>query len=222
MRTNWHVSTLALSSALVLAACGTRQPESATISDDLKSDLAVASAPASDLAIASPSYQRMRFVSAAEQTPAAAPAKRPSAARKVTHTASRHKTTTSVATTSAVAPEPMAEMEHETPSPVAASETAEQEAPTVIVQSAPAPSSEPAREPASTSDGVGRGHGGGLGGIGGILGGIIGSVVIRGGAGGIDHCDPRHDGRARPTVGGRPDFGMPVYQGRVLGGVRRR
>jgi hypothetical protein len=47
-------------------------------------------------------------------------------------------------------------------------------------------------------------------------------VVIRGGAGGIDHCDPRHDGRARPTVGGRPDFGMPVYQGRVLGGVRRR
>jgi len=62
--------------------------------------------------------------------------------------------------------------------------------------------------PATTDVGsgaVGGGsRGGGLGGIGEAIGTIIGVAVIRGGGGGIDHCDPRTDGRAR---GGR----FPIY-----------
>ena len=56
------------------------------------------------------------------------------------------------------------------------------------------------------------GHGGG--GWGGLIGGIIGSVVIRGGHGGVDKCDPRTDGRARPPISDRPDFSMPLPIGR--------
>jgi hypothetical protein len=48
-------------------------------------------------------------------------------------------------------------------------------------------------------------------------GAATGAVVIRGGHGGIDKCDPRTDGRRRGGMGGmmdRPDFGMPVPMGR--------
>ena len=56
------------------------------------------------------------------------------------------------------------------------------------------------------------------GGLAGVLGGIIGAVVIRGGHGGVDKCDPRTDGRRRGGMGGvlvdRPDFGLPLPTGR--------
>jgi hypothetical protein len=64
-----------------------------------------------------------------------------------------------------------------------------------------------------------RGHGGGLGGL---LGGLIGAVIIRGGHGGIDKCDPRTDGRANPTVIDRPDFGMPLPTGQTFPRSRQR
>ena len=223
MRTNWHVSALPLSIALalVLGACGTHQEQTATLPDDLKQDLAVASASAGDLATAPQSYQRMRFVSSVEQFPAVAPARRPTrgTARHMSHSTARHQPTATASTDEV--PDPIVTMASEAPAPVAATEAAEPEASTIIVQSpVSAPAIEPASEPAGSSDGAGnRGHGSG---IGGILGGIIGSVVIRGGAGGIDHCDPRRDGRARPTVVGRPDFGMPMPTGRVFGGMGRR
>ena len=219
MRTNWHHSALPLSIVLALG-CSTGKEQPAPLADDLKQDLAVASASAGDLAIAPQSYQRMRFVSGVEQLPSAAPAKRPKAAHKVTRTRAPHRST-SVATTAPI-PDPVATIADESPAPAEAIDPVEPEAPTVVAQS---PVSGPSSEPASSAGGSSaqgagnRGHGGGWGAV---LGGIIGSVVIRGGAGGIDHCDPRHDGSARPTMPRRPDLGMPVYGGGVFAGGRRR
>jgi hypothetical protein len=54
-----------------------------------------------------------------------------------------------------------------------------------------------------------------MGGLGGILGGIIGGVVIRGGHGGVDKCDPRTDGRGgRPPIFDQPNTGLPLPSGR--------
>ena len=216
MRTNWHVSTLPLSIALVLAACGTHKEQSSALSDDLKKDLAVASASSGDLAIASPSYQRMRFVSGVEQIPSATPAKRPKPAHKKTRPAAP-RPTTRVATSDAV-PDPMPTMTAESPAPATTTmDPVEPEAPTTVAQApVTGPSNEPASAPGASRDGAGN-HGQG-GGIGGIIAGIMGAVVIRGGAGGVDHCDPRHEGGVQiPIGGGRPVFGMPVHTGTVFG-----
>ena len=55
-----------------------------------------------------------------------------------------------------------------------------------------------------------------------VIGGIIGSVVIRGGMGGVDHCDPRTDGRRGGGYPSIPTSRMPVINGggRVFGGHR--
>lgn len=120
--------------------------------------------------------------------------------------------------------------ESASPAPIAAAPAPE---PTVAIVASSQPSNE---QVSGGSDGVGdRGHGGGLGGL---LGGIIGSVVLRGGHGGIDKCDTRTagrgrppmtagtdpvtggsdtEGRARPPVTDRPDFGLPIPTGRVFG-----
>lgn len=220
MRTNRHVSArhvsalfCSLSIAIVLAACGTSPEKSAALPDGLEKDLAVASASSGDLAIARQSYQRMRFVSGVEQTHAAK-APRPKAVRHVTRPTPRPEPT-SVASND-VAPDPMAAMAQDEPAPTPTVEASAPEAPTVIAEApVPAPSNEPASAPGASTVGAGD-HGNG-GGLGGILG-AIGAAVIRGGAVGVDHCDPRHDGRpSRP-----PTMGMPVYSGGVFGGVRRR
>ena len=108
------------------------------------------------------------------------------------------------------------------PAPVAvATETAPE--PIVIVQqptaeTAPAPipvSSGPADDGRSVGEGgIGERRPGG--GVGGLLGGIIGAVVIRGGHGGVDKCDPRTDGRRGRggVIARRPVFGMPSPVGR--------
>jgi hypothetical protein len=217
MRTELKVTALSL--AFVLAACGggTRQEQTAALTDDLKKDLAAASA-STDLAIASQSYPRMRFVSAIEQTPTAVPAKRP----KVSHHPVRPTVSHnhgSVAITD-VAPDPVVAMASKSPEPVSTPAAPTEEAPIAVSQARPhAPSPEPATEPSEGNVGGGdRGHGGGWGGL---LGGIIGAVVIRGGHGGVDHCDPRTDGRARPTVIDRPDFGLPLPTGTFPGSRRR-
>jgi hypothetical protein len=216
MRTDWKVAALSL--ALVLAACGKRQDQAAALPDDLKKDLAAASASSGDLAIAPQSYRRMRFVSDIEQSRASVPAKRPKISHHHDRMTASHQPAASEASTD-VAAEPMVSMASESPAPVSTPSAPASE-PTVVIAQRPSP--EPASAPAGSSDsGVGdRGQGGGLGGL---LGGIIGAVVIRGGHGGVDHCDPRTDGRARPTVIERPDFGMPLPTGQTtFPGSRRR
>jgi hypothetical protein len=217
MRKNWQVSALTL--AAVLGACGTQQDQTAVLSDDLKKDLAVAGSSGGDLAIAPQHYQRMRFVSGVEQFPSATPAKRPKPAHHTTHVAMIHRAAPAPTTAAEAAPEPTI-AETPAPTPTASAESPAPE-PTVVAESprpAPAPASGAGGGP---SEGAGdRGNGGGWGGL---LGGIIGAVVIRGGSGGVDHCDPRSDGRmGRPTVD-RPDFGLPLPTGGgVFGRGRQR
>ena len=219
MRTDVKVAALSL--AVVLGACDKRQEQATGLSEDLKRDLAVASA-AGDLATAPRAYQRTRFVSDVELARAKAPAPRPVATKRRTPPVRRPEPVAraaeevveepTVASNEAPAPEP---------TPVAvATETAPE--PAVIVQQ-PTTESAPAPIPVSTGRGDdGRSVGeGGIGerrpggGVGGLLGGIIGAVVIRGGHGGVDKCDPRTDGRrGRGGIIQRPDFGMPSPVGR--------
>lgn len=206
MRT-FRTATAALS-LLLIGACDRSPDQKASLPDDLKRDLAAASAPGGDLAIAPQSYRRMRFVSDIEQAKTSTPARRP----KVSHhavpptirpsPASDEATTTAddavgATTTEAAAPAPVTE----SPEPQPAVAVAQQPAPEPVAQAT-------SESGPSVGD---QGHGGGLGGL---LGGIIGAVVIRGGHGGVDKCDPRYDGRARPTVIDRPDFGLPLPTGR--------
>ena len=81
----------------------------------------------------------------------------------------------------------------------------------------------PASAPAAGRGDDGRSVGqGGIGerrsggGLGGVLAGIIGAVVIRGGHGGIDNCDPRIDGRRTGP------HGRPGRHGRRTGRAARR
>lgn len=204
-------------------ACGTKQEQSATIDADLQKDLAVAGATDSGLALASADYKPMRFVSAVEQVKPAVPSKKPSPAPKPARTS--HRRTTHKATP---APEPTPEPQQvvavaESPEPEPevqqAPAAAPEPEPVVIVQQ---PSPEPSRAPVGSGSDGNVGRGGSGGGWGGVIGGIIGSVVIRGGMGGVDHCDPRTDGRVRPSYPNIPVSRMPVIGGgRVIGGHRR-
>jgi hypothetical protein len=102
----------------------------------------------------------------------------------------------------------------EAPTPVATPEAATTEPvvvahkPTTETTEAPVPVAQ-----AGASDEIGardRGRGSGWGG----LLGAIGAVVIRGGIGSVDKCDPRTDGRHGMPVIERPVvYGMPVPVG---------
>ena len=209
MRTNGNVAALSL--AFLIGACGTRQEERAALPDDLARDLAIASASGIALGVAPQSYQRMRFVSDIEQSRASVRARRPKVAHATIHPAVSHRPADDLATD--VAPDPVVADVTESPAPEPVGIT-EAPLPEQSAVSIPRPSSEPASGPAETVSEPGVGESGRGGGLGGLLGGIIGAVVIRGGHGGTDKCDPRTDGRARPTVTGRPDFGMPLPIGR--------
>jgi hypothetical protein len=217
MRTDWMVATT-LASALLVGACGREQERPAGLSDDLKTDLAVASTAGGDLATAPRSYQRMRFVSEVEQLEASAPAKRIRASHHPVRLAARRAPAPDPSAEAAPDPvDAMAEMPEPTAAPSAEAPTPE---PAAVIAQQPAP--EPTVVPvgSSTEGSAGnQGHG-----WGGLLGGIIGAVVIRGGHGGVDKCDPRTDGRARPRVTDRPDFGLPLPTGRTfpIPGSRRR
>lgn len=220
MRTDVKVAALSL--AVALAACNSRQEQATGLSDDLKRDLAAAAAPG-DLATAPSAYQRTRFVSDVEMNRARKPAPKVVASKRKTTPVRRPEAVRTPAAD--VVAEPSVASNEESapaPTPVAAPEAINTD-PVVIAQqpsepSAPAPAPTAGRGDDGRSVGQGgigdRSAGGGLGGI---LGGIIGAVVIRGGHGGIDKCDPRTDGRRRGGMGGvldRPDFGMPVPMGR--------
>ena len=72
----------------------------------------------------------------------------------------------------------------------------------VAVTPRPTPVGSAPRPRTRAAGGVGGGsRGGGLGGIGEAIGTVIGVVIIRGGAGGVDHCDPRTDRRADQRPG---------------------
>ena len=203
MRTHRTVATLSL--ALLVGACDKRQEPTAGLPNDLQRDLAAAAATGTDLASVPRSYQRARFVSDVERWKSSVPVK-----RTVTlhHHAAQPAVSEQPATesTADVAPEPVVTASA-SPAPVATETAPVLDA---AVGDAPPPYHGPSSAPSgSTSEGpiVERGNGGG--GLGGMLGGIIGAVVIRGGHGGIDKCDPRTDGR-RPTLTGRPDFRDPM------------
>jgi hypothetical protein len=217
MRT--YVKVAALSLVVVLGACDARQEQPTALSDDLKRDLAAASAPG-DLATAPSAYRRARFVSEVEMARAKAPAPRVVASKRRTPPVRRPEPVSKPA--EEIVDEPtLTSNEDPAPAPVAvATETAPE--PIVVVQQ-PTTETAPAPIPVSTGRGDdGRSVGeGGIGerrpggGVGGLLGGLIGAVVIRGGHGGVDKCDPRTDGRRRGgVISRRPDFGMPSPVGR--------
>jgi len=93
--------------------------------------------------------------------------------------------------------------------------------PEPTVEAAPQPAPAPVQQAGGAAEiGTGnRGHGGGLGGFLGALGGVI----IRGGIGSVDKCDPRHEGRQGTQIMiGRPDFGYPTPIGQpTFPGSRR-
>ena len=203
-------------------ACSGKKEQAATIDADLQQDLAAAGASDTGLALANADYKPMRFVSAVEQVKPAVPSKKlsptpqPARAPKPRPKAKR-------APAPAPVPEPQVVAEADAPEPAPAVQQTESEAPapepTVIVQ---APSPEPSSAPVGSGSQGSVGRGGSGGGWGGIIGGIIGSVVIRGGMGGVDHCDPRTDGRRGGGYPSIPTSRMPVINGggRVFGGHR--
>jgi len=216
MRTHWKLASFSL--ALAAGACNKADQRATGISDDLKRDLAAAST-AGDLA--PQNYQRMRFVSDIERAPSATVAKAPVAA-KSTHRAVRPVVTrhhdASPAPELAKTPETAPSVE----TPVAVAQTPTPEPSAVISQR---PSSTPVTMAGTSGDDGSIGERRGVGGLGGILGGIIGAVVIRGGHGGVDKCDPRTDGRggyprADPPMTDRPDYGSPFPRGGRSSGGR--
>jgi hypothetical protein len=216
-----HTTVATLSLAFLLGACG-RPQQSSAVPDDLKHDLEAASVGGGALAIAPQSRQPMRFVSDVEQWKGGSSIKLPKAAR---HPA-RHEVRPVAKESMDMGSAPVVAVASEStaPEPIAAVPAPE---PTVAI----VPSSQPSSAPVNGgSDGVGdRGRGGGWGGV---LGGIIGSVVLRGGHGGIDKCDPRTDGRGRaPVIGGiydtegrvrPPVTDLPMPTGTIFSTGRRR
>lgn len=201
MRTEWKVAALSL--ALLSSACGKRPEPTASLPDDLKKDLAAASASASELA--PQNYQRMRFVSDIERSRATTPASRPKVSRRHERmTASNH-----------ASGDPIASMASHTLETVATPAEAPATQPTIVVAAQPAPEPTVMQSGGPSDAGVSSDNGHG---IGGILGGILGGVVIRGGHAGPDKCDPRTDGRARGAITGRPDFTMPIPIGQPIFG----
>ena len=201
-------------------ACGTKQEQSATIDADLQKDLAVAGAADSGLALASADYKPMRFVSAVEQVKPAVPSKKLSTTSEPAR-APKPRPKAKRAPAPAPTPQPQVVATADVPEPEPAVQQTQSEAPApepVVIAQQPSP--EPSRAPVGSGSDGGVGNRGNGGGWGGIIGGIIGSVVIRGGMGGVDHCDPRTDGRARPTYPNVPIARMPVSRGGVFGGHR--
>jgi hypothetical protein len=197
----------AIPAMAALAACGGDQGDTtSSLPDDLKKDLAAASASGLELASTARGYQPTRFVSAIESPTNAAPERRAVAKRRVP------KPPTNVEpqqeTTPDPVPEPTVEVaETPAPTPVEAPAPALDPAP-VVTRPTPVQASYPSSSGNGESD-VGRGGSGSIPGE--VIGGIIG-VVIRGGSGGIDHCEPRggrrpNGGVAYPGTGG-PLIGM--------------
>lgn len=184
--------------ALFALACGGSskpQPKDAALSDDLRSDLARAAAPTSDLA--SSRFRPEQVVSSIELGNAPAP-----------HASSKKAQHPHRARRAKPAPKPTVET-------VAATTTEPSPAPTVVtVTPAPAPTAGPRPMPNPVPYPSGSGSepqdGGGIGAIGRVIG-----VIIRGGSiGDDDHCEirpgSRHGGGVPISVNQRIPMPMPM------------
>ena len=194
---------LAGASAVLLAACGGEKK--ASINDDLKKDLELASS--SDgitLANSSPNAGQ-QVVSAIEQT--APPTRQQAPSAKVRHHKPAPKSPPQVVRTKAPATVAQNETQSVAPAPA--------EDPTPV---SPRPQPVAVSYPSGPSSGGddGRVSTGGGSGVGAVLGTILGAV-IRGGivVGDGDNCDPRTEG-GHTSVNQR----IPIWNGRP-GGVSR-
>jgi outer membrane biosynthesis protein TonB len=185
-------------SAVALAACGRHSaPANQAMSDDLKHDLDQVAGQGLDLA----SEQKSAAFPLTETAPKSAPAPSHSLKR-----APGPKAVASKKPTVKAAPEPV--VAENTEKPQAEAPAAPAPSPTVAQTPDPSAPAVPRPSPipvdpnagagASGRDGGGRSTGTSDGGS--ILGGIFG-VIIRGGIGDGDHCDPRTDGRRRGRGG---------------------
>ena len=161
-----------LAGVLVVAACSGK---SESVDDGLKRDLELASA-ASPITLQN-SEARAQVVSAIERTAPPAPKRVARSQRVAKHVPAPRSLPAPVEVEQAEVSEEI----EEAPAEVA-------EAPAEV---APLPSPRP--QPVASS-GVGGGSGDRGIGRGEAIGAIIG-VVLRGGIGGVDECDPRYDGR---------------------------
>jgi hypothetical protein len=201
---------------LAAVACG-RSEKDAKLSADLRKDLDRASSSRVELASSARGYRPTQVVSAIEQPKGAEPVRRTVTKRPIPKpaAATQPEVATSPApepTPTVEAPAPVDQTVAEAPSPAPAPATTPAEEPAVVTRPRPIPISYP-------GDGDrGAGQGGGVD-IGTAIG-IIG-VVIRGGTGGIDHCDPRTDGRrGRDGTNGHPVPGGGL--GGIMGGAAPR
>jgi len=211
------VKVATLSLAVLAGACSTGKEQTAALPEDLQKDLAVASSSASDLTTAPRSFEPTRVVSAMERGVTAKRAKSIVATKKRTKPVRRPQPVSKPAESLADAEEVGTSAALPTPTVTPSSAPVATAPEPVVIGQRPAP--DPAVIPAANPSGEGDGgmgarrRGGGIGGLGGILGGIIGGVVIRGGHGGVDKCDPRTDGRRGGIFVERPTYGMPLPSG---------
>ena len=196
---------LAGAGAVLLAACS--GDKKASINDDLKKDLELASS--SDgitLANSSPNAGQ-QVVSAIERT--APPTRKQSPSSRVRAHRAAPKSPPQVVQAKAPATVAQIEPQSVAPSPVANDPTPVSPRPQPVAVSYPS-------GPSSGGDDGRAGSGGSS--VGAVLGTILG-VVIRGGVGGdVDNCDPHTDGR-HTSVNNRIPFPFPV-PGRSGGGSR--
>jgi hypothetical protein len=196
MRTHYIAASLTLAAALT--ACNHQ--------DAPTTAQATAALPtlASDLATAPLPYQRMRFVSALEQTPRSALAPARVASRQTSRVVATHHDV-SIATAPALA---SLKMSADVGMAVASSVTSVRAVSATAMQAAP-PMSMPAEVAAEFAADRGR-----------IDGGLVGRVLIRGGVGPNGKCDPRSDAQAAGMLAGRPNSAMPLMPSMSVFGRR--
>ncbi|MFL5486626.1 MAG: hypothetical protein ACJ77T_14370 [Gemmatimonadaceae bacterium] len=199
---------LAGAGAILLAACS--GDKKASINDDLKKDLELASS--SDgitLANSSPTAGQ-QVVSAIERT--TPPARRQTPSTKVRKHKPAPKSPPQVVRSKA--PATVAEIEPQSvePEPVATD-------PTPV---SPRPQPVAVSYPSGPSSGGDDGRVGGGSGAGAVLGSILGAVIRGGVVGDVDRCDPRTDGQygRRPPISINNRFPVTFPSGRVGGVIR--
>lgn len=214
MRALMKTTFALLPTALVVAACSGGAPDrsSAALPADLQSDLALASAASVELAprAANANVSGIEAVPAGKTTQAdKAPKARPHPKAPRAQVAVARPAPTPEA---APAEEQMVAEDQQQ------AEDDAQAVADVAIAEAPAPEPEVVQAPQSRADpreGQGRGDDG--------WGDLIG-VVLRGGHGGIDDCDPRTDGRGGVMIGSRFPVSVAYprggYSGGAYGGAR--
>jgi hypothetical protein len=194
---------LAGAGAVLLAACS--GDKKASINDDLKKDLELASSSDGITLANSSANGSQQVVSAIEQTALPKARKQAASTRVRTHKAAPK------APPQVVRAQAPATVEQTEPQTVAQGPAAEDQTP-VSPRPQPASVSYPS---GSSSGDDGRATGRGSSGAGAVLGTILGAVIRGGVVMGDDDCDPRTDGRNRSV-----NHQIPFPIGRI-GGVSR-